>query len=144
MKHSALTEEQIAEAGLSPPGIYDFTVTKATEKVSAKGYDMFELQLLVYDHEGKQRSMRDWVLAAFPKKFKHLHDSLGLLDLYAKGETKPEDLEGKSGKLLLKIGEPRQNNQGFDVRYNEVEDYVKREAGASGSTPVDLDDSVPF
>ena len=128
MKHDHLSDEQIAEAGLIPEGIRDFTVEKAVEKKSAKGNDMFELTLTVYDDSGAARPIRDWVMPSFPKKFKHLHDSLGLLDVYAKGETTPSDLEGKSGKLMLKIGDPRANKDGIEVRYNQVDDYVKREA----------------
>ena len=130
MKHTAMTDEQIAEAGLMPEGVRDFTIASAVEKQSAKGNDMFELQLTVYDDAGNPRPIRDWVMPSFAKKFKHLHDALGILDVYKKGETKPEDLIGKSGKVMLKIGEPRVNRDGFDVRYNEVADYVKREAGA--------------
>lgn len=144
MKHNALTEEQIAEAGLMTEGIRDFTITKATEKQSAKGNDMFELDLSVYDDEGNPRNVRDWVMPLFPKKFKHLHDALGLLDVYAKGETTSEDLEGKSGKLMLKIGEPRKDKNGLDVRYNEVADYVKRTAGEAVMHKDVAADEIPF
>ncbi len=83
-------------------------------------------------------------MPSFPKKFKHLHDALGLLDLYEKGEVTPEDLEGKSGKLIVKIGEPRTNKDGLEVRYNEVEDYVKRPAGSQPMHKDVEEDSIPF
>lgn len=135
MKHDKLTDAQIAEFGLMTEGVKDFTVLKATEKQSAAGNDMFELQLTVYDEKGNPRPVRDWVMPSFPKKFKHIHDALGILDIYEKGETKPSDLEGRSGKLNLKIGEPKINNQGLKVRYNEVEDYVKKDPSAASTTP---------
>lgn len=147
MKHDKLTDEQIAEAGLLPEGIKDFTVQRALEKISSNGNPMFELTHEVHDNEGNVRTIRDWVMPSFAKKFKHLHDALGILNVYEKGETVPLDLEGKSGKLILKIGEPRQNKDGIDVRYNQVDDYVKREADqADKPKAVDAisDDEVPF
>lgn len=147
MKHSALNEEQILEAGLLSEGTKDFTIITAREYVSDKGNPTFELSLSVFDENGEARSIRDWVTPKFPKKFKHLHDALGMLDLYAKGDTKAEDLHDKSGKLILKIGEPRTNKDGFEVRYNEVVDYVKKDDGmVDMPKPVSavIDDEVPF
>ncbi len=149
MKHTAMTEEQIAESGLLPDGVYDFTIVQVTEGMSKSGNDMFTLKLHVFNTEGEPIVLLDWVLAAFPKKFKHLHDALGLLDLYAKGDTRPEDLEGKSGKLLLGKGKPYTDANGIERINNSVVDYVKRDnaetyKNASVRAAADLNDDIPF
>ncbi len=149
MKHQALTEEQIAASGLLDDGVYDFTIVQVTEGQSKSGNDMFALKLHVFNTDGAPVIILDWVLAAFPKKFKHLHDALGLLDLYAKGDTKPEDLERKSGKLLLGKGKPYTDANGIDRVNNTVVDYVKREnaetyAKASAMPKEVVDDEIPF
>lgn len=149
MKHSALSEEEIAKSGLLEPGVYDFTIVEAKETVSGSGNDMFALKLNVFDKEGKTVSLLDWVLPSFPKKFKHLHDALGLLEIYAKKDTKPDDLVGKSGKLMLKIGEPYTDKNGMERVNNSVEDYVKRDSTEAYKAAIapkeDLDgDAIPF
>lgn len=147
MKHQALSEEQIAESSLLDDGVYDFTIVKVTEGKSQSGNDMFTLKLNVFDSAGDPVIIMDWVLGMFPKKFKHLHDALGLLDLYAKGETKPEDLEGKSGKLMLGKGKPYIDKNGFERINNSVLDYVKRDNNESykaAISPAVIDDEIPF
>ena len=126
MKHKPQSEEEIASSGLLQDGIYDFTIASAEEKLSKSNNDMFALKLHVFDAEGKERIIFDWILPSFPKKYKHLHDALGLLDLYQSGETKSEDLVGKSGKLSLGIGKPYIDNSGVERVNNTVVDYVKR------------------
>ena len=149
MKHQALSEEQIAESGLLPDGVYDFTIVQVTEGQSKSGNDMFTLKLHVFPPDGEPIVLLDWVLAAFPKKFKHLHDACGLLDLYGKGDTKPGDLEGKSGKLLLGKGKPYTDANGIERVNNSVIDYVKRDntetyKNAATKAATDLDDEIPF
>lgn len=148
MKHTPVTEEQIAAAGLLPEGVYDFTIASAEEKVSSGGNDMFALRLTVFDTQGEDRIIFDWVLPSFPKKYKHLHDALGLLDLYQSGETKSDNLVGKSGKLILGIGKPYTDNNGLERVNNSVVDYVKRDNVATYKSAVMpkavLDDEIPF
>lgn len=148
MKHKAQTEEEIAASGLMQDGVYDFTIISAEEKQSQSGNDMFALKHNVFDHEGVSRIIFDWVLPSFPKKYKHLHDALGLLDLYKSGETKPEDLIGKSGKLMLGTGKPYADNNGIERINNTVVDYVKRnntETYKAAVMPQSvLDDEIPF
>lgn len=127
MKHTPVTEEQLKEAGLLPNGVYDFTITEAKETVSGSGNDMFALKLDVFEPDGKARSILDWILPSFAKKYKHIHDACGLLDLYTSGETKPDDLVGKSGKLFLTIGKPYTDKNGIERINNSVEDYVKKD-----------------
>ena len=147
MKHSVMTDEEIAAAALMQEGVYDFEIIEATEAKSKSGNDMFKLKLNVFDTEGKPRVIMDWVLPDFPKKYKHLHDACGLLDLYKSGETKPGDLIGKAGKLSIGIGKPYIGNDGFEHVNNTVLDYVKKDNMVEGAKPLPKDvlgDEVPF
>lgn len=148
MKHQVKTEEEIAASGLLQDGVYDFTIVEATETTSKSGNDMFKLKLNVFDTNGDALVIFDWVLPDFPKKYKHLHDACGLLELYQSGETKPEDLMGKSGKLLLGKGKPYQDQNGIDRINNSVVDYVKRDNTqtyrAAAMPQSVLDDEIPF
>lgn len=149
MKHNAMTEEEIAKSGLMQEGIYDFTIVEATETKSKFGNDMFKLKLNIFDTDGTARVIFDWILPDFPKKYKHLHDACGLLDLYKSGETKPEDLIDKSGKLKLGVGKPYIGNDGFEKVNNSVLDYVKRDNMLPPSKPTPLpadvaDDVIDF
>ena len=144
MKHTVRTDEEIAASGLLQEGIYDFEITLAEEKVSKNGADMFALKLNVFESDGSARVIRDWVLPDFPKKYKHLHDACGLLALYNSGETKPSDLEGKSGKLLLGIGKPYTDNNGNERVNNTVLDYIKRENATASSAKKEEIEEIPF
>ncbi len=147
MKHQALTEEQIAEAALLAEGVYDFTIVSAEEKTSQSGNDMFALKLNVFDGEGAPRVIMDWVLPSFPKKFKHLHDACGLLEVYDRKDTKPEDLIEKSGKVLIGIGKPYTDKNGVERVNNTVVDYVKKDNAEqykkAAADPID-GDVIPF
>ena len=149
MKHQALSEEEIAKSGLLPAGVYDFTIVEANEYTNDKGTEVIKLKLNVFEPDGSARVMLDWVTASYAKKFKHLHDACGLLDLYAKGDTKPEDLINKSGKLSLGVGEPYTDKNGNERINNTVVDYVKKDNLSTytkaASMPQDvLDDEIPF
>lgn len=137
MKHKVMTEEEVNEAGLLQPGIYDFEILNAEETKSSKEDDMFALKLNVFDSAGEGRTILDWVLPSFAKKYKHLHDACGLMDLYQSGETKADDLVGKTGKLKLVVGKPYTDKNGNERVNNSVEDYIKKENMV-------LDDEVPF
>ena len=149
MKHKPQTEEEIAASGLLQEGVYDFTIIEAKEKQSNSGNDMFALKLQVFDNDGQPRTILDWVLPSFAKKYKHLHDACGLLDLYKSGETTESDLLGKSGKLMLTIGKPYTDNNGLERVNNSVADYVKKENMIQSSKPskafnVDDLEEIPF
>lgn len=153
MKHKPQTEEEIAKSGLMEPGVYDFKIIEAIDKPSKSGNDMFKLKLHVYDSTGEERIIFDWVLPDFPKKYKHLHDACGLLDLYLSGETTESDLVGKTGKLLLGIGKPYTDNNGIERTNNSVVDYVKKnnlQAYETSKLPKDVGegllsgDEIPF
>jgi len=146
MKHTPLTDEEIAASGLLAPGIYDFEVASAEDKVSSKGNDMIEVKLNVYEADGTIRPIRDWIMPQMTKKFKHFHNACGMMDKYESGSLEASDVIGKSGKCMIKQ-EPYTNKDGLEVMSNKIDDYVKRdnlEAYNKASSKVELDDEIPF
>lgn len=144
MKHKPMSEQEIAASGLMQEGVYDYTVVEAKETTSQSGNDMFALKLHVFDQDGVARIVFDWVLPSFAKKYKHIHDSLGLMEKYQSGETRSSDLEGKSGKLMLGIGKPYTDKNGLERVNNTVVDYVKRENVDTRPASEIIEDSIPF
>lgn len=146
MKHQAMTEEEISKSGLMQEGVYDFTIVEANEYVNDKGNEVMKLKLNVFDTDGSARVILDWVTPSYPKKFKHLHDACGLLDLYNARETKPENLIEKSGKLQIGIGDPYTDKNGEERINNTVLDYVKRDNMVPTKTAAETleGDDVPF
>lgn len=143
-KFKPMSDDEIAESGLLPEGVYDFEITAANEYVNEKGNDIFKLNINVFDSEGSPYGKMDWVTPAFIKKFKHCVDACGLIAKYDAGEINGGDFVGKTGKLKIKIGLPRENKDGIEMRYNEIEDYVKRAAGVVETKKVLDGDECPF
>lgn len=142
MKHTPLSDEEIAKQGLLPDGCYDFEVTAAEEKVSSKGNDMLEIKLNVFDADGTPRPRTDWIMPQMAKKFKHFHNATGMMDKYESGSLLPTDVIGKTGKCMIK-SEPYTNKDGLSVMSNKIDDYVKRENLIAGDK-AKLDDEIPF
>lgn len=144
-KFTPMTDEEIAKSGLLPEGICDFEITACIEYKNEKGNDIFKLSQNLFDSEGNAHPRMDWITPAFIKKFKHCVDACGLLAKYEAGEILAEDFVGKSGKCKIKIGEPRTNKDGIEMRYNEIEDYVKRSNSSPDNAGEALeDDGIPF
>jgi hypothetical protein len=148
MKHTPLSDEEIAKDGLLEPGIYDFEVANAEDKVSSKGNDMIEVKLNVFEADGSVRSMRDWIMPQMKKKFKHFHNACGMMDKYESGSLVASDVIGKAGKCMVVLDEYT-NKDGLKIPTNKVDDYVKRDnletyAKASTKAAAALDDEIPF
>jgi hypothetical protein len=150
MKHTPMSDEELAKQGLLEPGIYDFEVASAEDKVSSKGNDMIELKLNVYDADGSIRPIRDWIMPQMAKKFKHFHNACGMMDKYDSGSLVASDVVGKAGKCMV-IQKPYTNKDGLNLVSNGIDDYVKRdnlEVYAKASTKSVADtlegDDIPF
>ena len=134
------------------PGIYNFQVVNAVAKTSKNGHEMIELQLCIWDRDGRERMIKDWLLDAMAFKTRHFAEGCGLLDKYNHGEITPDDCFNKSGKvdLVIQKGKPRPDGEGNFPDRNSVKDYVKSgikptESQASNQVEDFFDDSViPF
>lgn len=144
------TEEELNAFDLLDPGVYDFEVTKCARRTSKSGNPMAELQLCIWNKEGKTSFIFDYLVFSDInlniRKVKHFCDAVGLSEAYKAGNL-PEDLVGKGGKADLGIQEEIPNPKGgIYPKKNVVVDYVMTDKGAikvqTGSDFIDSD--VPF
>ena len=122
MNFEPKTEKQLAEENLLPKGVYPYEVMRAEAKQSKKGNDMIELELRVFTPDGKEKSLRDWLMAAMGFKLFHFCAYAGLSRQYEAGTLTSHDCEGKSGFLEVVIQEDKSGQ--YPPR-NSVKDYVR-------------------
>lgn len=164
MKVTSRTKEDLekeaverANSFLLQPGDYSFEVFEATEKTSAKGNEMIALKLGIYDSEGANHIVYDYLLDAMAFKMRHFCEATELIEQYEAGTLTADDCMGKTGYCSIKI-DPANGNY---AAKNSVKDYVVKSAGDTVSNdgddrpikkskpakrPVDPlpDDEIPF
>ena len=163
MRVKPITPEQAMEGatGFEPlrPGDYDFAIFQAEDTQSAKGDDMLKLTLHILLGEGRHRTVFDYVLGTdtWAWKARHLAESIDMVSQYERGELDPDFLEGRMGRLRLKI-KPASGQWGAG---NQVADYIPRDDVGTGQQRVpaierqaklarekapagDIDDEIPF
>ncbi len=123
MRLTPMSDEQLAVVNLIEKGKYQFEVTNAEDTQSKSGNDMIKLTLTVWDNEGRQHTVFDYLLEAFPKKLKHFAKHLGLITKYEAGELLADDCIGKCGTLDLTIQEDKLRK--YPPR-NSVADYIEK------------------
>jgi Protein of unknown function (DUF669) len=126
-KFTPKDEKQLAEENILPEGVYDFEVIGAEAKISKSGNPMMVVDLCIFDDNGKKRFIKDYLLESFLPKLLAFCKETGLRGAYDAGTLSPDDLEGKSGKVELKI-----EQQGDFPAKNVVKWYgVKAAKGAA-------------
>jgi hypothetical protein len=154
MRFQPKTENEIASDGLFPPGTYDFEVLEAEEQTSSKGNDMIMLKLAIYNAQGQNRHVYDYLVGTDGAQFKirHYAEATGQLDTYDGGEISADDQVGRTGRCKIVI---KKDASGQYADKNAVSDYVRSERTAAapakrgataGASPAEaeLDDSIPF
>lgn len=145
MKLTPMSDEQLAVMNLIPEGQHQFEVINAEDTQSKSGNDMIKLTLTVWDAEGKQHTVFDYLLEAMPKKLKHFAKHCGLIVKYESGELLADDCIGKCGLLELSIQEDKTGK--YQPR-NSVVDYLESKGFVNHDKSVtesDLfNDSIPF
>lgn len=148
MKFTAKTEDEIQKAMLWPKGEYTFEVLKAENAKSGPqsknpGTDYIKLLLRLFDDGGGERFQNAILHPAMDAQLRHFCVETNQLDKYESGTLQPEDCEGKSGTLRLKV----KDAEGNYPAKNEVADYgpakkkAKQEPEAQPDAPPD---DVPF
>lgn len=139
MQFQPKTEKEIAEADLLPAGIYDFEIASADDKTSTKGNQMIALKLYVYDAEGAQRVVFDYLMEALAYKLRHAAGACGLLERYETGHLDSTDFHGKTGKCKIVI---QKDKTGQYADKNSVQDYIVK---SSDDVPAHvLNDEIVF
>ena len=143
MKFKPQTEEEAASAERRPlpAGIYDAEVLLAEETRSKAGNDMLKIKLAVYRPNGGQEWVWDYITDT-SYRLGQLMSACGISEQYQKGEVHPDELEGKSFKVTLKVDPARGD---FSER-NSVGRYgtatPKPTTSAEAST--EAEDDIPF
>ncbi len=146
------SDEELNAPDLIPIGIYDFEVVKSTRKVSKSGNPMAELNISVWDKEGRNHFIFDYLVFSSVKmnikKVSHFSKAVGLGEEYKKGEL-PEDLERFSGKVEIGIqDEQPKSSGGFYPKKNIVVDYIVSDGTVKHNAPKqdEFNDSldIPF
>jgi hypothetical protein len=146
MNYTPETEEQLAEEDLLPEGIYDFQIIDSDDRPSKKGNDMFTLKLCVYDVDGNERHIFDYIAMGNSfgeRKLRHAAVACGLLDVYSSGNLSRFDFLNASGKVKLK---QQKGTDDFPLPKNVVLDYIRRDEGPTDTRPSReiIDDGIPF
>lgn len=124
------TEEELID--LLEVGDGDFEITKA-ERREKDGYPMFVLNLKVFDKNGKDGYMTDYLKLDTEsnycmRKIRHLCYSCGLGDLWERGKFDAADFLGKTGKLIIGLKKAGQGKDGkWYAESRNVRDYVNLE-----------------
>ncbi len=156
-----MSEEEIQASGLMEDGTYDFEVVKSTRKMSRSNNPMAELQLNVWDKDGRQHLVYDYlVFSSIPlniRKVKHFCEAVGLGEQYKQGQI-PEELERYCGKAHVikqagnEIPLEKLNGKPAGSRYpdkNAVEDYiasdkVEPKPAKPAADDLPFQDDIPF
>ncbi len=148
MRFNAKSDQELAVMNLIPEGQYQFEVVIAEDTQSKSGNDMIKLKLNVWDSEGRQHTVYDYLLEAMPKKLKHFAKHAGLIVKYESGELLADDCIGKCGTLELIIQEDKTGKyqpRNSVVDYLESKGFINQESAATLVTEADLfNDAIPF
>ncbi len=148
MRFTPKTEKEIQEANLIPVGIYPFEIVTAIDTQSNARNDMIKLGIKLWDIEGNERHVYDYLLEVMEYKLRHCAYACGLGDKYESGVLAAADFEGRTGSLKLGI---KKDKTGQYPDQNNVSDYIvkdnhENQAPKHDSRPVSaiLNDEIPF
>ncbi len=143
------SEQELQTMTLLSDGIYQFRVISATEEISKKNNPMIKLVLSVYDNNGREHQIWDFLMThldSFLFKIKHFCDVTGLLSQYDAGTLNDKDCFGQEGYVKIAIQPEQTGNDGKIYRAkNVVIDYVKQDKiidPAKAELP--FNDDIPF
>lgn len=142
MRFEPKSAQEVDEAGLLDPGLYDFEVMEAEDKESKAGNDMVALGLRIEDHNGRGLKVLDWLVATDGGAYKvrHFAESVGLLAEYERGDMPAGLMIGKTGRCKITI---KPANGEFRAK-NAVADYVGAAVEPVTRTAALVDDEIPF
>lgn len=140
MNFTPLSDEELnAQKGLLAPGVADFEVVEAKDEVSkSSGNEMIKLNLKVWDSQGKQGMVFDYLVSTVSWKIKQFFDAIGKPEIYNVGTITSQNLIGASGKATLGIQKDRTGKYGDQTK---VVEYIKAGTNLDSILP---DDEDPF
>jgi hypothetical protein len=121
------SEKELSESMLIPDGDYDFEVISATQKNSKANNPMIELKLKIWDSEGKERTVFDYLMSSTDSmlyKLRHFCVATKMEQIFDSGKLTDQDCIGKSGKVRIFV---QQDKSGKYQPKNAVKDYLTPE-----------------
>jgi hypothetical protein len=120
MRVTPKSEDEVS--GCLMPGVYQATVTSATDTTSKKNNEMIALELDVY-HGDEIIKMKDWLLDAMAQKMRHFCATAGLMIAYEQGAVAAADCRNKA--VHVRIGIKRDPTGQYPPQ-NTIQDYVEQ------------------
>lgn len=152
MQFTPKSESELQQSLLLEAGLYPFQVMHAEDAISKSGNEMIKLTLKVWNKDGSERVIYDYLLEAMAFKLRHFCASAGLIGNYEAGNLKAADCIGKLGKvdIIMQSGQPNPMG-GYYPDKNSVKDYLAPDKG-SMTMPLAkkvvngdfIDDDLPF
>ena len=130
MKFTPKNEDEVQPLIL-PAGEYDAFAREAKDKVSKSNNEMIELRLSVWDGQGNETVVYDYLLDAMPLKLRHFCVAAGIEEAYEAGELTAELCQEHNVRVKLKIDE----GTGEWPRSNKVVDYLAPDATVDRAAP---------
>lgn len=142
MKFEPKTKAELAVKNLLPKGWYDFEVMDAQDKVSRAGNEMIAVKLRVFDPNGGEKHVYDYLMEAVPEKLFDFCESVGLIDKYQAGTLTAEDCVNRAAKVKIAIDD---KNENYDPK-NVAKAYAAVDAikPAPAAAPEPDEDEIPF
>lgn len=129
-----LTDEQIeSQKKRLIPGMADFEILDAKEKTSKSGNPMIEVILRVWDSEGTQGQLKDFLPSNVQWKIKSILQAINKGDLYQTGNVTSLDLVMGCGKCMLGMEKSRDPQFPDQIR---VKEYLSLETTNNDSDDI--------
>jgi hypothetical protein len=131
---------------LLQPGEYDFMVKDAVSTISkSSGNPMMKLIIYVYDKNGREHTITDYLLESLMYKVRSFAYGVGLDAQYESGGFLPEHCINRTGRCEIIIDEPQPGSK-YNPK-NVIKTYIKK---PKDNDPIkheidpDMNDSIPF
>jgi len=130
----AIEAERKAQWEPWPVGtICDYEILSAKDATSSKGNEMIVADVRVFNSEGKQKDLTDYIGEWNEYKLKRIAP-----ERYEAGLVEGDSLVGKRGKCRLGLSKGQQKDDGtFYADKNDIKEYLKAEVEAEDVTKTD-------
>jgi hypothetical protein len=122
-------EAENARFQLLPDGEYSFKVVEAQARTSSKGNPMISLKLCVWDKDGREHLLFDYLVNTSMMEWKTIHfcDAVGLTKEYDSGNFTDYMCLNKVGKAKIETqgARPKPDGSGSYGPRNVVADYIR-------------------
>ncbi len=137
-------KREFATQSLLPKGWYDFEVMEAEDTKSKKsGKDMIKLKLRVFNPNGGEKHVYDYLIETAPTHLFDFCESVGLENDYHAGTLTAQDCIGKSAKVKIAIDDKDENYEPKNVAKNYGSAQAQTEGPATATEEVDSD-GIPW